>query len=248
MLHVGCGMGRAVVDCTRRGLAALFLVGVVAAASAAPPPGALADPGHAPRAVPRRLQLDSSSSRVWFDGVGTFGPFTATTSSLEGWAELPESGLGEARGEIRMHPATLKTGIGLRDRHLRQELDTDHFPLITMAVERVTASTLASGAETSVVIQGALTVKGQAHSVSFSGTAALRGDTLAVQARTPLTFTALGMKPPTRMLGTTRVHDEFVLRFEGHFVPARPTAEQGPLPHIAAGATFETAAPGIPLS
>jgi polyisoprenoid-binding protein YceI len=233
-----------VVDRTRRALAALFIMGLLAATSAATPPRAQAGPERAPRAAaPRRLQLDSTSSRVWFDGVGTFGAFTATTSSLEGWAELPESGLGDARGEIRMHPATLKTGIGLRDRHLRQELDTDRFPLITMAVERVSASATAAGGETSVVIQGALTVKGQAHAVSFSGTAALRGDTLAVQARTPLTFTALGMKPPTRMLGTTRVRDEFTLRFEGHFLPARPTAAYAPGLHIAEGGTVASAAP-----
>ncbi len=211
--------------------------------SAATPPGALAGPEHPP-GVPRRLQLDSTSSRVWFDGTSTFGAFTATTASIEGWAELPQGGLGDARGEIRVHAATLQTRIGLRDRHLRQELDTDRFPLIVMAVERVSASAAGAGEETPVVIQGALTVKGQAHTVTFSGTAALRGDTLAVQARTPLTFTALGMKPPTRLLGTTKVQDQFVLRFEGHFVPPRPTASYAPGLHIARGATPLPAAPG----
>ena len=233
-------MGRRGIGLWRRACAALF---IVALPGAAVPPWASAGAGRAQRAdPPRRLQLDSSSSRVFFDGVGTFGAFSATTSSLEGWAELPESGLGDARGEIRMRPATLKTGIGLRDRHLRQELDTDHFPLITMTVERVSASAPGADGETPVLIQGALAVKGQAHAVSFSGTAALRGDTLAVQARSQLTFTALGMKPPTRMLGTTKVHDDFVLRFEGRFVPARPTAASAPGSRVAAGTTVESAA------
>ncbi len=213
-----------------RGVAeTLLALALLAAASTALPPTAAAAPSTcAARAgrggAPRRLVLDSASSRVWFDGTSTFGAFSATTSSLDGWAELPESGLGDARGEIRMRPATLRTGIGLRDRHLRQELDTDRYPLITMTVQHVSASGPLGTGETAVVIQGVLTVKGQAHEVSFSGTAALRGDTLVVRARSPLTFTGLGMKPPTRLLGTTRVHDEFVLRFQGQFLAARASA------------------------
>lgn len=172
-------------------------------------------------AAPHRLVLDSAVSHVWFDGTSTFGAFSATTSSLDGWTELQGDALAGARGVVRLQAATLHTGIGLRDRHLRQELDTDRFPLITLTVDDVSTSAAVSGGAIPVVIRGALTVKGQTHPVSFGGTAALRGDTLTVDAKTPLTFTGLGMKPPTRMFGTTRVHDDFLLRFQGRFLRPR---------------------------
>ncbi len=173
-----------------------------------------------------RLLLDSASSRVWFDGTSTFGAFTATSASLEGWAELAAPGqLADARGEVELHAATLRTGIGLRDRHLRDALDTDRFPLVTLAVDRVVPAQgvyAAASEGTPVVLHGTLTVKGQSHPVAFDATAAFHGDSLVVAGRAPLRFTGLGMKPPTRLLGSVRVHDEFVLRFDGRFLPARP--------------------------
>lgn len=201
-------------------LAALTLALSVAAASPARRPSPL--PAQLPAL---RWPLDSASSRVWFDGTSTFGAFTATSASLEGWVELAAPGqLADARGEVSVRAATLRTGIGLRDRHLRDELDTDRFPLVTLAVERVLLAQAAyAGASegTPVVLQGSLTVKGQPHPVSFDATAAFRGDTLVVVGRAPLRFRELGMKPPSKLLGSVKVHDDFVLRFDGRFLPPR---------------------------
>ncbi len=172
----------------------------------------------------RRLQLDSASSRVWFDGSSTFGAFTATTSGLDGWAELgPDGQVGGGRGEVHMRVATLRTGIGLRDRHLREELHADRFPLVSLTVQRVDAAPgPAAGGTTPVVLRGTLTVRGEPYPVSIDATAALRADTLVVRGRLPLRFTQVGMKPPSKLLGAARVHDDFVLRLDGRFLPARP--------------------------
>ncbi len=173
-----------------------------------------------------RWPLDSASSRVWFDGTSTFGAFTATSASLAGWVELVAPGqLADARGEVSVRAATLRTGIGLRDRHLRDELDTDRFPLVTLAVARVVPAQAAyAGASegTPVVLRGSLTVRGQSHPVAFDATAGFHGDTLVVVGRAPLRFTELGMKPPSKLLGSVKVHDDFVLRFDGRFLAARP--------------------------
>lgn len=179
-------------------------------------------PARAQTAV-TRLELDSASSRVWFDGTSTFGAFTATTSSLDGWAELaPGRQTVGGRGEVHMRGANLKTGIGLRDRHLRHELDTDRYPLVTLTVERVdTGSGTAAPGETPVVLRGSLTVKGQPHPVSIDATTTFRGDTLVVRGQAPLRFTELGMNPPSKLLGAARVHDDFVLRLDGRFLPPR---------------------------
>ncbi len=175
------------------------------------------------QAPARRFTVDSAASMVRFDGHATLGAFSATSHSLSGWAELADPArLTTGRGVVEVRAATLRTGIGLRDRHLRGELDTDRYPLITLAVERVLPGGTASGAAGQpVVLEGSFTVKGTMHAVRWPATAALRGDTLVVAGSTPLRFTELGMKPPTRML-VTHVQDEFVLVYDVHFVPARP--------------------------
>jgi len=218
---------------TRRLLAAGLLALAASVLSAARDPAATASAGPADRAggaaalppqLPvKRLRLDSAASRVWFDGTSTFGAFTATTASLDGWAELPSDHvLAGAHGEVNVRAATLRTGIGLRDRHLREELDTDQYPLITVVVSRVAPPALSATAAgaTPVLLEGTLTVKGHAHPVTFEATADFHDDTLVVAGRAPLRFTDLGMKPPSKLFGSVRVHDDFVLRFEGHFLPA----------------------------
>lgn len=171
----------------------------------------------------RRLALDTLASSVRFDGHATLGAFSATTRTLSGWAELSGGSIATGRGAVEVRAATLRTGIGLRDRHLRGELDTDHYPTIALTVDHVLAA--GGGAPAvggPVVLEGTLTVKGTPHPVRLAATATLRGDILLVAGSSPLTFTQLGMKPPTRMLGMTRVQDAFVLAYDVRFTPTRP--------------------------
>jgi polyisoprenoid-binding protein YceI len=179
--------------------------------------------GGRAQAPARRFTVDTVTSSVRFEGHATLGAFTATTNSMSGWAELADPGhLTSGRGAVAVRAATLKTGIGLRDRHLRGELDTDHYPLITLSVERVLPGADGAAGGDPVVLEGALSVRGTPHAVRLGASAAVHGDTLVVAGSTPMRFTELGMKPPTRMLGTTRVRDEFVLGYDVRFVPAGP--------------------------
>ncbi len=180
---------------------------------------ALAGAGRA-QSAPRRLTVDTLASTVRFDGRSTLGAFSATTHTLAGWAEVTDARILSGRGAVEVRAATLRTGIGLRDRHLRSELDTDRYPTIGLTVEHVVAGDGAAAASgLPVVLEGTLTVKGTPHAVRFPATAALRGDTLVVAGRAPLTFTQLGMKPPTRLL-VTHVQDAFVLVYDIRIRPA----------------------------
>lgn len=177
--------------------------------------------------TPQRLVLDSASSRVWLEGHATLGHFTAETRTMRGWAELTEPGRFEGgSGSVEVDVASLHTGIGLRDRHLRGEMDVEHYPHVVFAVNEV-AQAEPYPAELgwtgeSVLLHGTLTVKGSEHPISFPAAAELRGDTLHVQGKLPLHFTELGMKPPTKLLGSVRVADDFTLLFDARFLPARP--------------------------
>ena len=199
-----------------RGWWAVTVVAALGGLAAAPVPGRA-------QAAARRFTVDTASSSVRFDGHATMGAFSATTRTLSGWAELGDlAHLTSGRGLVEVRAATFQTGIGLRDRHLRGELDTDRYPTITLNVARVLPASTAAASGDPVVLEGSFTVKGTAHAVRWPAMAALlRGDTLVVTGSTPMRFTELGMKPPTRML-VTHVQDEFVLVYDIHFAPARP--------------------------
>ncbi|HET9986025.1 MAG TPA: YceI family protein [Longimicrobiales bacterium] len=179
------------------------------------------------QAEPIRLQLDSTASRVWFEGSATLGDFTAESRSATGTATLDDpTRLTSGHGRIELPVASLKTGNGLRNKHLRDEMEASKYPLVVFTVERVLAAALAAAPSADaepgepVLLHGTLEVKGRPTEVDFPATAELRGDTLLVRGRMPLRFTRLGMKPPVRLLGATKVRDEFTLAFDARFIPA----------------------------
>jgi hypothetical protein len=99
----------------------------------------------------------------------------------------------------------------MRDGHMRNELDTDKFPTISVDVD----STRQDSANVHHIGRGCAC--GNAHS-HFETDVRLqeRGDTIFVSGR-PVRFTDLGMKPPTRMLGTMKVKNDFSIGFECAF-------------------------------
>lgn len=99
------------------------------------------------------------------------GAFTARATSISGWAELPDRARPTVgRGKVRVDAAALRTGIGLRARHLREELDTDHYPKITLVVNEVSpraGGPPASAGLKPVMLKGTFTVKVIPHLVAL---------------------------------------------------------------------------------
>jgi polyisoprenoid-binding protein YceI len=178
------------------------------------------------QAAPLRLRLDSAASRVRFEGSATLGDFTAESHAATGFATLDAPPrLTSGHGRVEVPVASLKTGNGLRNKHLRDEMEASTFPLVVFTVERVLPAALAAAPPADaepgepVLLHATLEIKGRPTEVDFPATAELRGDTLLVRGRMPLRFTRLGMKPPVRLLGATRVRDEFALAFDARFIP-----------------------------
>lgn len=97
------------------------------------------------------IRLDASNTRVtfavrWFGAIVVRGRF----HRLQGTLELPGTCLERARLAIDVLAASVRTGIGLRDRHLRgpRFLHASRFPRITFrntAVQRRPDALLLSG-------------------------------------------------------------------------------------------------------
>jgi polyisoprenoid-binding protein YceI len=88
---------------------------------------------QAPNVSDQRLVLDRGNTRISFE-VRWFGvlPIRGTFGRLHGTLEI-EGGVAQARVQIDVDAASVKTGLALRDRHLRRQrfLHSDLYPFIS---------------------------------------------------------------------------------------------------------------------
>jgi polyisoprenoid-binding protein YceI len=184
----------------------------------------------APQRMP--LQLDTVRSRVWFEADATLGRFSGTAQRARGHAEIVDTAdFTGATGRIEVDAASFRTGIGMRDGHLRNELEVSKYPTITFALAEVSrASAEAVGridarpeepSSTPVILSGTLTIKNVTRDLNIPARIRFTDDSLYALGRVPIRFTDFEMKPPTRMLGTTKVRDDLVLQFDVVFAVTR---------------------------
>lgn len=170
----------------------------------------------------RRYRLEPAATTLWFEARATLGAFRGSTHMVSGWAEVSDTATyAGARGVVEMRVATLRTGIGLRDRHLRADMQADQFPLVVFRLDSTEAASeaLAGAPARTLRLRGQLQVKATTRPLDFPAVLEVRGDTLRVSGRFPLRFTDFGMQPPTRIFGTARVRDELVVGFQAAFLP-----------------------------
>lgn len=105
----------------------------------------------------REIPLDARNTQVTFR-VRWFGifPVTGCFGALHGVLSLPAGGLDEATVSVDVDPASIETGIALRDRHLRgpRFLDIRHFPRIGFNSTRIVRQ---NGA---IQVEGTLSLRG----------------------------------------------------------------------------------------
>lgn len=185
--------------------AALFAVTILAAAS----------PLSA-QAV--RHELDREATRISFDASATMGKFSGRAQRFGGWADVGDTTtFAGTRGEIHVDAASFGTGVALRNRHLRDEMETERYPFIRFVLDRVTPSDRASDRGRAVTLHGRLTIKAATREVEIPATVVRDGGAIVVDGQLPVKFTEYGMRPPTRLGGATRVRDDLTLRFHAVF-------------------------------
>ncbi len=134
------------------------------------------------------------------------GSFEARTSAVAGDLVLADTS-GAVKGAVQVDLATLQTGIGLRDRHMKDKyLEIGRSDTFTTA--RLEEIRIEHAEEGSMPFHAKLTLHGEQHSVS--GIADLQGQqrdgALRVRARFPISLAAFGIQAP-RYLGVG-VRDE----------------------------------------
>jgi polyisoprenoid-binding protein YceI len=108
--------------------------------------------------------------------------------------------LAGVRGIVVLRVDSMKTGIGLRDHHLRDAMETKKFPEIRFELLGVTPAGAARGDTIPVTYAGRMTIHGVTRDDTIPGTAIVGRDSIAIAAAFPLDMRDYGIKPPTRLL------------------------------------------------
>lgn len=119
-------------------------------------------------------------------------------------AEYKGTDLAHVQGLTEVRVADMRTGVGLRDRHLRVAMEADSFPLLRFELASVEPSA-ARGDTVDAVLVGQLTIHGVTHEVRAPGSVVLGHGSVEVLATFALDMRAYGIQPPVKMLGTLRV-------------------------------------------
>jgi polyisoprenoid-binding protein YceI len=141
---------------------------------------------------------NDGGSRVQFTSDAPLETITGVTSALSGSVEVDPASLATARGHVDAAVATLRTGVDLRDEHLRGAswLDAGRFPDARFELVRVEGATaLRPDVVTRCRVHGRFTVHGVTREVTadarvrwlpltreLSHTPGIDGDVLRVQA------------------------------------------------------------------
>jgi polyisoprenoid-binding protein YceI len=91
----------------------------------------------------------------------------------------------------------LKTGMDLRDKHMKDALEVQSHPNAELRVARAALKFPAAGAESSGDAKGSLKLHGQTRDVTFKYTAKNDGGVLTVKGNTRIDMKDYGIKPPS---------------------------------------------------
>lgn len=171
-------------------------------------------PAASSLAQPRRFVAGADGgSRIQFVSDAPLETMAGVTTAVSGELTVDPAAPREARGRLTVDLATLRTGIDLRDEHLRGErwLDTQRFPQATFeitGVERVRA--LRANVATPVRVRGRFTLHGVTRDIVATGRAhwmpltdemraapGVTGDILMIHAAFALRLADYGISVPT---------------------------------------------------
>jgi polyisoprenoid-binding protein YceI len=158
----------------------------------------LAAHGTSPRAA---AQLVSGAPLI--RGEVTFVFHSTIVGRLEGrvpiaHAEFAGDRLESIHGLALVNVADMQTGNGARDRHLRETMEADAYPLIRFDLVGVESGAAAD--TTPVTLEGTLTLHGVARPVRAGGTVVAGPQATEVTASFSLDMRDYGIRPPVRAL------------------------------------------------
>lgn len=167
-------------------------------------------------ATPARERMSlTPDSKVWVEGGSTVRDWKCSATSLDSeivptssaTAGVPVASLVKT-AQVRIDVANLDCGNGKMNDHMRKALKAEEHPRLVFALTgyRMDGS--------DAVLTGTLELAGQTNPVEIAATVSESGDTIRVQAEHTIRMTEWGIKPPTLMLGTMKVHDDVTIHVD----------------------------------
>lgn len=156
-------------------------------------------------------------SRVWVEGTSSVRSYRCESTQVTGTAAATGTDvaqLGEVeRAEITIPVSTLDCRNGTMNGHMRNALKAAENPSIRFRATsvQVTPSGPAAGSAT---MRGELTIAGSTQPVTIEGTVASEDGQLRVRGSKRLTMTDYGVRPPSLMMGTMKVHPPVTVGFD----------------------------------
>jgi polyisoprenoid-binding protein YceI len=134
-------------------------------------------------------------------------------------ASFAGTSLAAVRGVVALRAAEMRTGIGLRDHHLRNAMEVSRYPSIRFELLSVEPGA-ERGDTTDVTYDGRFTIHGQVRNVAVPGAVVLRPGAVEATAVFTLDMRDYGIVPPTRFLGVVRVRPVVEVTVRLDFAPA----------------------------
>ncbi len=187
-------------------------------------------------AQPRHFVLQRGKSRAVFVSDAVLDTFEGHTRALRGEVQVDFEQLTATRGNVSFPVASLRTGIDLRDEHLRGDswLDAKRFPEIRFEITKVEgAERLAAGQTVELKVHGKITIHGVTRPVvakvkvkRVAGEGS-RPERLHVHGNFKIKLTDFGISVPLPV--RLKVSNEILVKVDlwAHAAPPRPSRGEG---------------------
>jgi polyisoprenoid-binding protein YceI len=163
------------------------------------------------------LELDPSKTVVEFRLPGSLHT-THGTFKLERGTIIADPATGKAGGSIVIDARSGATGIGARDKEMRESvLEAQRYPEITFDPQHFTLE-LRNGGQFQATIQGVLALHGGRHAVALTAQGQLVGDNLTATAHFSVPYVDWGLEDPSVLFLTVAKQVDIDIATTGHVV------------------------------
>lgn len=138
--------------------------------------------------ISQTYHTEKGQARV--KGGNAVSSYVGSSAQLKGKVDLKEN---ELVFELQLE--TLETGIGLRDEHMYETLETEKHPRARFE-GRILGDSPGPGEKDSVTVKGRFTIHGVSKRIEVSGMMDRRGHKMKVAAAFPILITEYGMERP----------------------------------------------------
>ncbi len=163
-------------------------------------------------AEPRVYAIDPARSQIRFHAISRFMDADGRFHRFGGELRLEDQRLETASGRVTVEVASIDTGIGMRDNHLRSDdfFDAPRYPQATFAVGGVRRE------GERVTVSGELTIRDVTRPLTVPVTVAVADGTIRVTGELTLNRREFGIAYQSRL---NPIKDEVTVRFDLTAVP-----------------------------